>query len=253
MRFIIITGSGRSGTTFLANLLNHAQDVEARHQFFGGRTAMNAAFSRDTLRTISYYQPNHPMLEMTLRQQAERAVAEFPKLQAFVDVNPFLSYALDTVRRTLDDVLCFQLVRNGREVVRSQYNSKKYIARGWGLPVVPSDPTTMERWGAYSRFEKVCWLWNETVSRLLEQGVRSINLESIISDYRYLRSHLLEPSGINLDADVWHDLKKVRLHGSAFRLKRLVRGRPVKLTWTPKHEAQFMAICGETMRTLGCE
>ena len=61
------------------------------------------------------------------------------------------------------------------------------------------------------------------------------------------------PRPIHLDADVWRDLRKVRVHGTAFRLKRLLRGQPVKLTWTRKHEAQFMAICGETMRALGYE
>ena len=126
MRFIIITGSGRSGTTFLANLLNHARGIEARHQFFGGRTAMNVAFSPNTLITLSYYQPNHPLLELTLREQREQVVVRVPELQTFADVTPYLPHALDAARKALGAIQCFHLVRNGREVVRSHYNSRKY-------------------------------------------------------------------------------------------------------------------------------
>ena len=90
MRFIIITGSGQSGTTFLANLLSHARDIEVRHQYFGGRTGMYVDFSHSTMKTLSYYQPNHPMLELTLRQRMEQTVAWFSELQTFVDVNPYL-------------------------------------------------------------------------------------------------------------------------------------------------------------------
>ena len=50
---------GRSGTTFLSNLLNHAPDFESRHEFFGARNFV----------TMSYYEPSHPCLELFLRQQ----------------------------------------------------------------------------------------------------------------------------------------------------------------------------------------
>ncbi|MCH7887729.1 MAG: hypothetical protein IIA00_00440 [Proteobacteria bacterium] len=257
MRFIIITGSSHSGTTFVANLLSHARGIEARHEFFGGRTAMDATVSRIPLRTLSYYQPNHPMLELTLREQREQVVARFPELQTFVDVNSYLTDALDAARRALGDVLCFHLVRNGREVVRSQYNaSVLYIrrdrkGRDRGLPIIPNDPSTLELWSGYSRFEKICWFWNDSVSRLLEDGVQLLHLERIVSDYQYLNERLLKPCGIPLERDVWYALKDKRLHRSRFRLKNLLRGRLVKLVWTQKHEARFMAICGETMRALG--
>lgn len=251
MRFIIITGSGHSGTTFVADLLSHARDIEVRHQFFGGPTPMNAACSRNILRTLSYFQPNHPTLELTLREQREQVVAQFPELQTFVDVNPFLPYALDAARKAFGDVLCFHLVRNGRKVVRSHYNGRKYKARARVLPIIPNDPSTLERWSGYSRYEKICWFWNDTVSRLLQDGVQLLHLERIVSDYDYLHERLLEPCGIHLEQDVWYALKDKRLHPSRFRLKNLLRGRPVKLVWTQKHEARFMAICGETMRALG--
>lgn len=228
---------------FLANLLKHTPDVEAHHEYFCNRTFM----------TLSYYQPNHPYLEHILRRQRQHVAARFPENHTFIDVNPWLRFAPHTVRRTLDDALCFQLVRNGRDVVRSLYIGKTYTTREKTLSLLPNDPSTMALWDGYSRFEKLCWHWNETVSHLLKQRVPSLHLERIVSDYQYLHEHLLVPSGIRLERDVWRALKDNRLHPSRFRLKNLVRGRPVRLKWTPEHEASFRSICGETMRALGYE
>ena len=234
---------GFSGTTFLANLLNHAPDVEARHEFFGDSVFM----------TLSYYQPSHPYLELRLRQQREQVLARFPRLHTFVDVNQCLRFSLDTVRRTLDDPLCFHLVRNGRDVVRSLYLSKMYTKGARRVWLVPTDSATLELWRGYSQFERLCWNWNEAVNRLLEEEVNVLHLERTVSDYQYLRERLLEPSGIHLEPDVWHALKDKSLHRTRFRLKKLWRGYPIRLKWTPKHEASFMSICGETMRALGYE
>ena len=243
MRFIVITGMGRSGTTFLANLLNHAPDVEARHEFFGDRNFV----------TVSYYEPSHPYLELRLRQQREQVLALFPRLHTFVDVNPCLRFSLDAVRRTLDEALCFQLVRNGRDVVRSLYPSRMYTTQAKRIWLIPNDPSTLETWDDYSRFEKLCWFWNETVSRLLDEGANVLQLERIVSDDQYLRDRLLEPSGIHLEPDVWHSLKDRRLNRRRVRLRNLLQRRPVRLKWTSKHEASFMSICGESMRALGYE
>ena len=241
MRIIVITGMDRSGTTFLANLLSRAPDVEAQHEFFG-----DAAYI-----PLSYYQPNHPYLELQLRQQRQELVARFPQLHTFVDVNSNLRFSLETVRRALDVSLCFQLVRNGRDVVRSIYLENIYSARAKGIQLIPNEPSTFDLFSTYSRFEKLCWRWSDTVSRLLDEGLNVLQLERIVSDYQYLRERLLEPSNIHLEPDVWHALKNRRLNRRRVGLKDRLRGRPVKLTWTPKHEASFMSICGETMRALG--
>ena len=135
------------------------------------------------------------------------------------------------MRRTLDDALCFQLVRNGRDVVRSLYPGRMYTVKEKRVSFLPNDPSTLESWGSYSRFEKLCWIWNETVSRLLEERVNVLHLEP----------------------DIWRALKDRRLNRRCVRLRNVLQRRPVKLKWTPQHEASFMAICGETMRTVGYE
>lgn len=246
MPFIIVTGMGRTGQTFLANLLDHAENVEARNEYFGDKNYM----------ALSYYRPTHPFLEMRLRQQRKQLQVGFPEDQIFVDTNQWLRYSLDSVRRTLDGALCFQLVRNVRDVVRSYYITKIYTVWERDMPVIPNNPSTLKSWEGFTRFEKLCWYWNDPVCRLLQEGVPLLHLERIVSDYNYLREHLLQPCGFRLGLDVWHALKDKKTPHSRSRLKtfkKVLRGQPVELKWTPEHEERFMAICGETMRALGYE
>ena len=254
MRFVIVTGCDRSGTTFLANLLDRAPNVEARHEFFGTSALLNPNQPGRTFSALSYYDPGHPYLERTLRHEKDQVLARFPDRHAFVDVNGRLRYALDVARRVLDEPACFQLVRNGRDVVRSFYLSKRYSERDKGsMAILPTDPATLELWQGYSRLERISWYWNHVVSQLLEQGIGVLHLERIVSDYQYLRERLLEPCGIALEPDVWRSIKDKRLHRTRFRPKFLLRGQPVSLKWTPELETRFMAIYGATMSALGYE
>lgn len=254
MRFIVITGCDRSGTTFLANFINHATNVEARHEFFGGDNFLNVSQPHRSFRTLAYYRPNHPYLEVTLRREKEGLEAAYPDLATFVDVNGYLRYSLDMVRRVLDEPTCFQLVRNGRDVVRSIYLTKRYSERDKSsMTILPNDPSALKSWAGYSRFERVCWFWNDSVSRLLEDGVQLLHLERIVSDHQYLHERLLKPCGITLEENVWQRLKDKKLHPSRFRVKNLLRRHPIRLDWEPDHESRFLAICGDTMRAIGYE
>ena len=84
MRIVIITGCDRSGTTFLANLLKHAPDIEARHEFFGASAALNPSQPGRTFNALSYYDPDHPYLERILRHEKDEVLARFPDRHAFV-------------------------------------------------------------------------------------------------------------------------------------------------------------------------
>ena len=78
MKFVIVTGCDRSGTTFLANLLDRAPDIEARHEFFGSSDVLNPSQPGRTFNALSYYDPGHPYLERTLRHEKGRLVADSP-------------------------------------------------------------------------------------------------------------------------------------------------------------------------------
>ncbi len=105
MRFVIVTGCDRSGTTFLANLLDRAPDVEARHEFFGTSAFLNPSQPGRTFNALSYYDPGHAYLERTLRHEKDQVLARYSDRDAFVDVNGALRYSLDLVRGVLRECI----------------------------------------------------------------------------------------------------------------------------------------------------
>ena len=82
----------------------------------------------------------------------------------------------------------------------------KYTRWRKGTQFLPDDPSTLDLWDSYSRIEGLCWWWNYTVRRPLDEWVSTLHLERIVSDYGYHREHLLEPGGIDLDENVWRAL-----------------------------------------------
>ena len=241
MQFVIITGMGRSGSTFLAHLLDQSDAQEARHEHFAGRTFLH----------LSYYVPDHPFLHQALRRQRDALGAKLPAGAKLVDVNPWLRYGMGVVREVLGAPPCFQLVRDGRKVVSSMYRQKSYTPEEKSLPLLPDAPETLAAWPGWSRFERLCWLWQRSVRGLLEQQIPTIRLETLLEDYDYLRRHLLEPGGLALDRAVWEGLRHRPLNRGRPRLANLLRGRAVDLRWSDDHERRFQTICGETMAAVG--
>jgi hypothetical protein len=149
VQFVIITGMGRSGSTFLANLLDQSQAQEARHEYFGDRTFLH----------LSYYVPDHPYLRQLLRAQRD-GLREVPLAGTrVVDVNPWLRYGVRAVGEVLGGPPCFQLVRDGRKVVSSMYRQKSYTPDEKSLPLLPQEAGALAAWPTWSRFERLCWLW----------------------------------------------------------------------------------------------
>jgi hypothetical protein len=243
LRFIIITGMGRSGSTFLAELLNHAANAEARHEYLAGKHFLS----------LSYYHPGHPYLVHELTRNRRDVEAEWAGTDLFIDVNPYLRYGLDTVRSALDTPRIYHLVRDGRKVVSSMYLRKTYTKRENKLPIMPLDTAGFVSWTEGSRFEKLCWYWRDTVDRMLEAELPILKLDNLTGDFGYLRERLLEPEGIALDESAWRQMKDKQVNRNRFHPKYLLRGRPQKLDWTADTEARFREICGEAMGALGYE
>jgi hypothetical protein len=241
MRFLIVTGMPRSGSTFLANLLAEAPGTTARHEHFVDRH----------FTALSFYRPDHPALAARLAAERGALEAGLPGVARFIDVNPWLRYGLDAAAAALGDPPVVHLARDGRKVVQSWWITKAYTRREKTVPFVPDDPATLALWEGWDRFERICWLWRETVRRLTDRGLPLLILEKAVADYGHLHERLLAPHGIPLDAERWDRFRSRRFNISRFKLKDLIRGRPVRMAWGAEEERRFSAICGETMATLG--
>jgi hypothetical protein len=241
MRFLIVTGMPRSGSTFLANLLAEAPGAAAAHEHFADRH----------FTALSFYRPDHPAL--AARLAGERAALEqsMPGAERFIDVNPWLRHGLDAVAAALGDPPVVHLVRDGRKVVQSWWITKAYTRREKTVPFLPEDPAALAAWEGWNRFERICWLWQETVRRLMTSGMPLLILEKAVTDYAHLHERLLGPHGIPLEEEQWDRFRNRRFNRSRFKLKDLIRGRPVRMAWGPEEERRFDAICGEAMAALG--
>ncbi|MGE4003547.1 MAG: hypothetical protein AB7I48_25445 [Planctomycetaceae bacterium] len=241
-RVIVVTGMGRSGTRFLSTLINHARNAAARHELIG-----DTAFA-----ALSYYNAAHPLVSTKMQAGFRRFMTEVPTADRYVAVEPGLRYAVPVVRNLSPQPNCWHLVRNGRAVVQSMQRRKFLTDRDPHLPCMPFDAAEFERWQRSDRFGRLCWYWTDSVSRLLQQGVRTLHLEQLVSDYDYLDEQLLQPAGIALPKSAWIQERDRRVNRSGWRLrlKALIGRRPRSESWSREHERTFREVCGDVMGTL---
>jgi len=239
---VVVTGMGRSGSKFLSTLLNQARNAVSKHEFIGDMTFVS----------LSYYKPQHPLVAAQLREGFRSVRRDASSTDRCVVVEPGLRYAIPVVREVSPDALCLHLVRNGRAVVRSMQRRKFLTKRDPHLPCIPHDPSGFERWQQSDRFECLCWYWSDSVRRLLDQGVKTIHLERLVSDYDYLDAQLLQPAGITLSRSEWISQRDRRINrsGMRLRLKSWMGRRPRNQTWSNDRERQFREVCGDVMEEL---
>ncbi len=239
---VVVTGMGRSGSKFLSTLLNQAGNAVSRHESIG-----DSAFV-----SISYYRPQHPLVAAQLREGFRRAETDFSSADRCVVVEPGLRYVIPVVQQVSPAARCLHLVRNGRAVVQSMQRRKFLTKRDPHLPCTPCEPVAFVQWQKSDRFGRLCWYWADSVRRLLGQGVKTIQLERLVSDYEYLDAELLQPTGIALSKSEWTNQRDRRINrsGMRLRLKSWIGRRPRNQTWSADRERQFREVCGEVMETL---
>jgi hypothetical protein len=239
MKTVIVTCMGRSGSSFLAELIHLSANATGTHEYLGDKFFQG----------LSYYCPDHPQL---VDQLTERAAAMQNKgVQTLVDVDPYLRYGLGAIRTVFPEAPVFHLVRDGRKVITSMYQRTSFSPREKKQPILPLDPEEYIRWKAGSRFEKLCWYWADTIRTLTRENLPVLRLEDITTDFELLQEKFLIPCGIELSKDRWGRLRNRKVNTNRFHPKYLLRGRPEKLPWNAQKEEQFQALCGPAMQQLG--
>jgi len=165
LRFIV-TGHGRSGTKWLARLLNDATtDVIVHHeplvQFDAAHYARVYSGALD---------PREFVAERERRMQA--IWARFPN-RGYAEVNGYLRYCVPELRDHFN-VHVVAIVRDGRFVARSLLARGCYQRPGYP-PIRP--PVTL------APFAACCWYWADTYRRLVGQGVPIWRLEDLNEDF----------------------------------------------------------------------
>lgn len=233
-------GLGRSGTMFLSQLLDHAQDVAIFHEpipedavaFVEARASSEAAvdYVRNFRKTRMY--------ELAVQRGGN----------TYGEVNSWLRFHAQALRACFPTITILHLVRDGRDVVRSIMNMGHYtdgaLEKHYHLEPTRDDPLR-SAWNELSRFEKVCWLWADANSRLREGIDGVVRFENLIGSYEYVRENIEKVLGIEIGSDTWSHVVQTPVNASSqFTL-------PHWTAWDAPLRAAFERICGTEMGRLG--
>jgi hypothetical protein len=256
MRAFFILALGRSGTNFLATLLANDPRARVHHEPYplDPRLMM--------LRHAGGFERT---LDHLLEERFRSLLADAGEVEIYGEVNSYLRYEAEWLRRRFDPVL-IHLVRDGRDFVRSAHLRGVFTPHESDGPILPRDDDPWaERWSGFSRFQRLCWYWTHTNEHLAAEIESHVRFEDLLRDYRVFHSQVLEPVGLEVSDRVWRDeVERPRNTSRSYRLRlaaaRLLRGPerfpsfkplPPWRDWDDTLTSQFWEICGDTMRRLG--
>jgi hypothetical protein len=259
LRYFFITCLGRSGSKYLAHLLDQADGVVVAHE----------PFPEDFLYLpVARYGASSRAVSAYLHERRSRIEVSLPDSTViYGEVNSLLRYFLPEMHEVFDQPFLAFLVRNGRDFIRSAWGRSVYTERSLHGHILPADSDPWAgNWTEWSRFEKLAWYWDHTNQHLLRQLPVWLRLEDEATAFAPLSRKILEPLGLRLDVEVFERLKNVKRNTSrGYGEKAQTRGllslfrstRPEMSSalgpWTEEMEATFQTICGRTMSRLGYE
>lgn len=247
---VFITGSGRSGTQLVWELLKKTGRVTVHHEpNFSEDVATMDLLRRDSKKAKKYWR------YFRNREVYKRWIQDPENLYA--EVNGTIRYQLPAIRELYPQAYSILLVRDGRDVIRSIMGLPQFYNRAsrgaFALGPLSGDKY-LARWGNMSRFEKVCWSWMET-NQFLMQWIpenRIIKLETIVSDWSYFDQFLSRELKISMGYEQWRSVV-MRLSRNATKSKdsRGLYRFSAWEGWTEWEKSKFKEICGSTMEKLG--
>lgn len=224
-RIFLVTSTGRTGTTWLAALLNRIDDCHVVHEPLPVEQNAHVQALQDPVSAKNY------MLGFRLREMAWRLKND--PCGIYGEVNGALRRHVQPLHELLPHCRVIHLVRNPRDVVISMLNRAALTADDKVYSEL-DHPATMARaeWLSMDRFSKLCWLWSEDNAYLRTHTDRRAYFEEITRDFASFREQILEPLGLQLDEKVWSEHLKLDRNETVKRDDQYQ-------AWTQQQEAVF--------------
>lgn len=176
-----VLSSGRCGTMTLAHLLDIATNARIWHhpEPFLVTETLDAYLGRSDKGDI-FWRGRGPFIHKSWAHGLIHGETDH-------NMTPFT----EKIAEEIPDSKFVVLVRNPRDFVRSGMRRNYYQGHPWDVGRLrpESDNSEHENWATMDQFEKVCWLWNETYSRILEMTrslpehrVHLVKFEDLVSD-----------------------------------------------------------------------
>ncbi len=194
VRFMI-TGHGRSGTTWLAEVLDTDKSVRVHHE--------PCASQFDVARYWRVHDGTFDPVDFVQQRKAHMQIVwDRGAPDDYSEVNSYLRYS---AKEYSEEYVCpvVGIIRDGRLTVSSMMSIGVYQR-----PKYPPVITPGELDGA---FEKCCWYWADTYRRLDEQCIMIYRLEDLSTDFSVF-SQLCDVIGVSVDRKVWDRMKDKRVN-----------------------------------------
>ena len=227
----------RSGTTFLANLLNSVHpEMIVQHEpnvndyYFYGRAIRS---DLDAMRYIKDYRLN----EIYFRLKPYF-------FKTYGEINPFLRRHCKVIKELMPQAQIFHMIRDGKDVLRSLMSRELFAFNDPMAKYIypPKDDPYREKWEEMTRFEKLCWMWSADNRMMRENLQYTIKFELWLSDYDYFKTKILDHLEIVINADTW-DKFVTQVHNQTPKYRM-----PSYENWSNQQRESFDRICGEEMK-----
>ncbi len=238
-RLFVITSTGRSGTMWLADLLNRIDGAYVVHEPIPEEGYDHAeAFAHPE--EAAPYLRNFRLRDMALRiRQLQPAV--------YGEVNGLLRRHMQALRDLLPNTRTIQLVRDGRDFVTSVMNRQTYSPQDkiYGSFQPPADVMDPAEWLSMDRFSRICWMWAQENAHIRKYTDSFARFEEITTRYDLFKEQILSPLDLDLDEGVWTRHTKNRVNATQVRQHASYDG------WTADQKDAFWPLCEAEMAVYG--
>ncbi len=238
-QFFFGLSSIRTGTVYLSDLLNTGQDsYHVEHEanvldYWNYAEAYNDAAHR--LRYIRDFRFWETLMRMHISGWTN-----------YGEVNPFLKIHGQQLKEVFPNAKFFHLVRDGREVVRSMMSREILDTKDPMKPFVKpaQDDPFVGQWGGFSRFEKLCWQWQNENKEIAKVTDHLVHLEKLKADYGYFNERINAFLGVNVTEDHWANYQSPKNITPKYKI-------PHWKEWDSKYKKSFESICGAQFEGMG--
>lgn len=177
--------TARSGSKWLANFLEHATPLKARHEF-----SLNHRYKNGLLMEEKHTADGFPELVerkakvKDLLLEVRDWIEGFPR--DYAEANVYLEPFLPELNEVFPDAILVHLYRNPQDVIRSIINRDWY-----DTPEENRHPVMdVKNWDNLSQFEKACWYVRKTNESLFRSCKERLIFEQMVTDIDYLLKRL---------------------------------------------------------------
>ena len=226
-----IVASGRSGTKFLAKMLKNDPSCCAFHEpvpmeSIAHSRALTAPDSAEHY--ISRYR----------KYDIYKRIKE-NKCKKYIESNGYIRLHIPSLKKSFPYAKFIQLVRDPRDVVRSQMNRDIFFNNHpvYSSKFGPPYGMKAEEWNDMDRFKKICWLWQYENSIMRKEADMTVRFETLIKDYKYFKSNILDKFELSITEEVWSREVSIPVNISySYEF-------PPYKEWSDEHNNDFKSLC----------